>query len=79
MMLLKVEGKNFHSYVLACALALALTAAGSVLPVGTVQAQTRGQVAFEYDPAADLYRCPEGNRLRRRKRRIDSGPMRGAP
>jgi len=41
MMLLKVEGKNFHSYVLACALALALTAAGSVLPVGTVQAQTR--------------------------------------
>jgi len=39
MMLLKVEGKNFHSYVLACA--LALTAAGSVLPVGTVQAQTR--------------------------------------
>jgi transposase len=42
-------------------------------PVGTVQAQTRGQVAFEYDPAADLYRCPEGNRLRRRKRRAAAG------
>jgi transposase len=58
-------------------------------PVGTVQAQTRGRVPFEYDPAADVYRCPEGNELRRRTRRVAAGqtltcyqaqrPCRGCP
>ncbi|WP_431313066.1 DegQ family serine endoprotease [Variovorax guangxiensis] len=39
MMLLEVERKKLHSYVLACA--LALTAASSFLPLATAQAQTR--------------------------------------
>ncbi|RZI68528.1 MAG: DegQ family serine endoprotease [Variovorax sp.] len=38
-MLLEVERKKLHSYVLACA--LALTAASSFLPLATAQAQTR--------------------------------------
>jgi transposase len=42
-------------------------------PVGTVQARTRGQVEFVYDPAADCFRCPEGNELRRRNRRVEAG------
>jgi transposase len=42
-------------------------------PVGTVQAQTRGRVVFEYDPAADCFRCPEGNELQRGKQRVTAG------
>jgi transposase len=58
-------------------------------PVGTVQARTRGRVEFTYDPEADCYRCPEGNVLRRGKRRVAGGqkmvsyaaerPCRGCP
>lgn len=32
-------------------------------PLGTTAAQSRGTVAFTYDAAADVYRCPEGNVL----------------
>jgi transposase len=42
-------------------------------PIGTVRASTRGRVEFEYDAAADCYRCPEGNRLCRVQTRVDSG------
>jgi hypothetical protein len=35
-------------------------------PVGTTRGGGRGRVLFEYDAAADLYRCPEGNALRPR-------------
>jgi transposase len=42
-------------------------------PVGTVQALTRGRVAFVYDPEGDCYRCPEGNELRRDKSRVAGG------
>jgi len=38
-------------------------------PIGTTRARARGQVLFEYDAAADLYRCPEGNELRPRQQR----------
>jgi len=58
-------------------------------PVGTVQARTRGRVEFVYEPEADCYRCPEGNTLRRGKRRVAGGqklvsyvaqrPCRGCP
>jgi hypothetical protein len=42
-------------------------------PVGTVRAAGRGQVAFEYEAAADRYRCPEGNRLERHQSRQQGG------
>jgi len=42
-------------------------------PVGTVRAAGRGQVAFAYDPTADLYRCSEGNRLERHQVREQAG------
>lgn len=42
-------------------------------PVGTVRQQQQGQVAFEYDPQADLYRCPEGNLLTVSQRRQQDG------
>jgi Transposase DDE domain/Transposase domain (DUF772) len=32
-------------------------------PVGTVRDAGRGTILFTYDPARDLYRCPEGNEL----------------
>jgi transposase len=42
-------------------------------PAGTIRAQGRGSVVFEYDPEADCYRCPEGNELRREQRREAAG------
>jgi transposase len=42
-------------------------------PAGTIRAQGRGSVVFEYDPAADCYRCPEGNELRREQTRHEAG------
>jgi transposase len=41
--------------------------------IGTRRDQQRGQVAFEYDPAADSYRCPAGNELRRTQKRVHYG------
>lgn len=38
-------------------------------PIGTTRARARGQVAFQYDPGRDCYRCPQGNELRRRQQR----------
>ena len=35
-------------------------------PIGTTRGRARGSIEFTYDPAADLYCCPEGNTLRRR-------------
>jgi transposase len=32
-------------------------------PAGTVRDTGRGQIRFTYEPALDLYRCPEGNEL----------------
>jgi transposase len=42
-------------------------------PAGTIRAQGRGSILFEYDAAADLYRCPEGNELRREQTREEAG------
>ncbi len=42
-------------------------------PIGTTQAQTRGQVSFVYDAATDTYQCPEGNLLVRTQRRRQYG------
>jgi hypothetical protein len=41
--------------------------------LGTCRAKRGGQVAFEYDAAADLYRCPEGNVLRFQRERAQKG------
>jgi transposase len=46
------------------------------LPIGTTRARSRGSVPFTYDAAADLYRCPEGNRLVRTQRRRENGQER---
>jgi hypothetical protein len=43
------------------------------LPIGRTQDRTRGKVPFTYDPEADLFRCPEGNRLVRTQRRRSEG------
>jgi hypothetical protein len=43
------------------------------LPIGTTQNRSRGTVPFVYDAAADLFRCPEGNRLVRNQRRRAEG------
>lgn len=32
-------------------------------PVGTIRAKSQGKIAFEYDAAANVFRCPEGNTL----------------
>ncbi len=42
-------------------------------PAGTIRAQGRGSILFEYDAAADVYRCPEGNELRREQTREEAG------
>lgn len=42
-------------------------------PVGTLRSKQQGQVAFEYDPEQDLYRCPEGNTLTVSQRRQQDG------
>jgi transposase len=42
-------------------------------PAGMVRDTGRGQVRFTYDPALDLYRCPEGNELVRSQRREQGG------
>jgi hypothetical protein len=42
-------------------------------PIGTTRERARGQVPFEYDPAADCFRCPEGNQRRRRQQRRAHG------
>jgi transposase len=42
-------------------------------PAGTIRAQGRGSVVFEYDAQADCYRCPEGNELRREQTREEAG------
>jgi len=43
------------------------------LPPGSTRASLRGQVAFEHDPAAGVYRCPEGNTLAPRGERQVKG------
>jgi hypothetical protein len=43
------------------------------LPLGTTQNRSRGTVPFTYDAEADLFRCPEGNRLVRNQRRRAEG------
>lgn len=42
-------------------------------PAGTIRAQGRGSILFEYDATADWYRCPEGNELRREQTREEAG------
>jgi transposase len=42
-------------------------------PIGTRRAKTQGSVAFVYEEAADLFRCPEGNELRRLQEREHGG------
>jgi transposase len=42
-------------------------------PVGTVRAKSQGKIAFEYDAAADVFRCPEGNTLRPDQKRRQCG------
>ena len=42
-------------------------------PIGTTRDRSRGQVEFVYDPAADVYRCPEGNVLRPTQQRQERG------
>jgi transposase len=32
-------------------------------PIGTIRAKSQGKVPFEYDAAANVFRCPEGNTL----------------
>jgi hypothetical protein len=44
-------------------------------PAGTVRDAGRGQVLFTYDPALNLYRCPEGNELVRSQRREQGGQV----
>ena len=42
-------------------------------PAGTIRAKSQGRVPFEYDAAADLFRCPEGNRLTFAQQRVQAG------
>lgn len=42
-------------------------------PIGTLRARKCGQVSFDYDPEADLFRCPAGNELRRLQERQHGG------
>jgi transposase len=44
-------------------------------PVGTIRSKKQGAVAFEYDAAADLYRCPQGQELALRQTRQEGGCM----
>jgi hypothetical protein len=45
-------------------------------PIGTTRSQSQGQVPFTYDAKEDVYRCPEGNVLRRQQRRQEAGQTR---
>jgi transposase len=42
-------------------------------PIGTVRALSCGEMRFDYDAQADLFRCSEGNELRRLQERQHAG------
>jgi transposase len=45
-------------------------------PIGSTRQRSQGSVPFTYDPAAHVYRCPEGNVLRPTQQRREAGQLR---